>query len=121
MDSPVANLLRNDPGKQDVDPDRHSLGSQLKPPIAIPRHREGGDDQRQNGREATDREAREKRKGEAANGRHSEDRQGGAIGPLEEQGADQRADEEKGERPSGDGAQNEGIGPRALAHGSYVT
>jgi hypothetical protein len=82
----------------------------LQARIAVTRHGEGGNDQRQNGREATDRETGEKGKGEAAHGRKGEDSQGEAIGALEEQGADQGGDQEKGERSPRDSAQNEGIG-----------
>ena len=74
LNSPVANLFSKDPGQQDVDPNGGCLSRQLKTRIAIARHGEGGHDQRQNGREATDRETREKGKGEAAHRRNGEDR-----------------------------------------------
>ena len=109
-------MFGEDPGKQDIDPDCNNLCRQLKTPIAIPRYREGGDHQRQEGRKTTDRETSEKGKGEAAHRRKGEDRQGEAIGALEEEGTEQRADQEQGERSPGDGAKQEGIGLDGLVY-----
>ena len=109
-------MFGEDPGKQDIEPDRNNLCRQLKTPIAIPRNGEGGDHQWQDGRKATDRETSEKGKSEAAHGRKGEERQGQPIGALEEEGAEPRADQEKGERSPGDGAQKEGIGLYGLAY-----
>jgi hypothetical protein len=116
LDSPVANLFGNDPRKQDIDPDRHRLRRQLKSGIAVTRDGEGRNDQRQYGCEATDRETGEKGKRKATYGRKGEDRQGEAIGALEEEDAGEGAGEEEGERSPGDNAQNEGIGRRDLAY-----
>ena len=94
MDSPVANLFGNDPGEQDVDPDCDGLRRQLKTRIAVTRHGERRNDQRQYGCKATDRETGEKGKGEAAHGRKGEDRQGEAIGALDEEDAGEGAGQE---------------------------
>ena len=109
-------MFGEDPGKQDIEPDRNDLCRQLKAPIAITRNGEGGDHQRQHGRKATDRETCDKGKSEAAHGRQGEDRQGQPIGAFEEEGAEQRADQEQGERSPGDGAQQECIGRDGLVY-----
>jgi hypothetical protein len=95
-------LLRNDPGQQDVEPDGGQLRRELQPRRPITGHREGGYEQWKQRNESADRKSGKEGKSEPTGGRHGEDRQRQPVSPLEEKRSGERANQEKSKKSPGD-------------------